>query len=136
MAELLIKAWSATHPDATKDRRGCYKRGDIVVVKPDGFEWGAAETLPDFVLVKIPGVTVDKVQALTGMQTEDDAGTPLTDENGAPITYRRRRWRVLVDNIPPAILNELKTTGEVTVTPAQIRAYVTRIRDSLQYPDL
>lgn len=62
MAELLIKAVDATHVDPDKDRRGCYKRGDVVVVQPDGWSWGTLEALPRFVLVKVPGATVAQVE--------------------------------------------------------------------------
>jgi hypothetical protein len=43
MAELLVKAISNSHIDPTKDQRGCYKRGDVVVVMPDGHQWGKEE---------------------------------------------------------------------------------------------
>jgi hypothetical protein len=39
MAEILIKAVSATNPDSTKDRRGCYKRGDLWAAMHDGHGW-------------------------------------------------------------------------------------------------
>lgn len=32
-------------------------RGDIVVVKPDGWKWGDQERLPKFIVVKIPGLS-------------------------------------------------------------------------------
>lgn len=62
MAELLIKAIDATHSAPAKDARGCYKRGDPVVVMPDGHAWGTREALPKFVLLKVPGVTVAQAQ--------------------------------------------------------------------------
>ncbi len=62
MAELLIKAIDATHSDPAKDQRGCYKRGDIVLVMPDGHEWGKEERLPKFVVVKISGLSVEAVK--------------------------------------------------------------------------
>lgn len=58
MAELLIKATSASHADPEKDEAGCYKKGDIVGLQPDGHEWGAKEGLPTFVRVKVPGLPV------------------------------------------------------------------------------
>ena len=36
MAEFLIKAIDDTHSDPVKDKRGSYKRGDIVQVYEDG----------------------------------------------------------------------------------------------------
>ncbi len=63
MAEILIKAISATHSDPTIDRAGCYKRGYPVVVMPDGQAWGTEEGLPKFVVVKVPDATVDQLRA-------------------------------------------------------------------------
>ena len=127
MCELLIKARNAQHADPEKDRRGCYKVGHIVVVQNDGHEWGAKEGLPNFVKVKIPGLSADVVRDLIDEQREDDSGN---DTGGI---FRRRRWRVRVADIPATIRNTLLTTGEVTVTRAQIRNYVSRIRDGLTY---
>lgn len=33
--------------------------GDIVVVRPDGWEWGREECLPNFIVIKIPGVAIE-----------------------------------------------------------------------------
>ena len=150
MAEILIKTKNVTHSDLEKDRRGCYQRGYPVVVFEDGHIWGREESKQvwivegkdpaqwedKFCIVKIPGLSVLKVQALIEAQTEDDAGNPLIDAQGMPIVYRRRRWKILVDNIPPAILNQLKNAGEVTVIVSQIRNYIKRIRDNVQYVGL
>lgn len=40
------------------DRRP--QKGDIVCVRPDGWEWGKSECLPDFIVYKIPGMTVEE----------------------------------------------------------------------------
>lgn len=136
MAEVLICARNATHPDSDVDRRSCYKRGDPVTVQPDGHPWGAKEGLPRFVVVKIPGVSVEQVRDVIQEQTESDQGAALTDDDGLPVTFRRRRWRVLVDNVPQQIRRTLAQTGEVTVTPAQIKNYVRRVRDNAQFEGL
>jgi hypothetical protein len=56
MAEFLIKVQSYVHADAEKDKRGVYKLGDIVDVRPDAHPWGNEERLPKFVVVKVPGL--------------------------------------------------------------------------------
>ena len=143
MAELLIKAINASHPDPVKDRRGCYKRGDIVVVMPDGHEWGAKEGLPNFFKVKIPGVEVSRLDALREEQDDDDAGNPVYEDGtlilaDGPIrkVFRRRRWRLMVASIPATLRNKILNTGEATVTPAQIRNYIKRIRDNTTFGEL
>lgn len=116
MAEFLIKAISATHPNPDKDRRGCYKRGDIVVVMPDNHKWGNAECLPTFVIVKIPGLGVE-----TAKKYVEPAYVLGNETFGVA---ERRKWRILVDSIPAIIKNTLLSTGQVTVTLAQVRNYI------------
>ncbi|MEK6532107.1 MAG: hypothetical protein AABZ23_06425 [Deltaproteobacteria bacterium] len=58
MAEFLIKAVDSTNPNPSKDVM-CYKRGDIVVVMPDGHAWGGEERLPAFLKVFVHGLPVD-----------------------------------------------------------------------------
>lgn len=52
--ELFIAARSAYHADPTKNRRGCWKRGDPVMPYPEGFARGDLERLPRFWRVRIP----------------------------------------------------------------------------------
>lgn len=55
MAEALIKAVDFVHPDPDIDRRGAHKRGDIIVVMPDGHQWGGAERdISKFAIVSVP----------------------------------------------------------------------------------
>lgn len=118
MAELLIKVISAVNPDPIKDQRGCYKRGDIVDVRPDNFEWGKEEGLPTFVKVKILGLAVSTVKQFMESEVGDGFVIPLET------VVRRRKWNVLVDNVPAQIKQTLLTTGEVTVTLTQVRNYI------------
>lgn len=65
MAELLIKAkdhWmeTLTKEEIDKMNEGelkAYeartKKGDVIVVRPDGWSWGKLECLPDFLVVKV-----------------------------------------------------------------------------------
>lgn len=119
MAEFLIKATSNTNPNPLKDSRGCYKRGDIVDVRPDGWPWGNEERLPRFVVVKIPGLDPDTVMKFMDSQTDS-----VAIEN--PTMIKRRLWNLLIDDagIPNSIKNALRNNGEVTVTLAQIRNYI------------
>ena len=74
MAELLVKAKPHWKDDFTqarvdamvKEEKAMYDArsqiGDIIVVRPDGWEWGKEERLPNFVVFKLPGVSVDAVK--------------------------------------------------------------------------
>lgn len=63
MAEILVKAVDATHPDQKLDAAGCFKSGDPVVAMPDGHEWGKAEGPPKFYVLKVPGLSVEDARA-------------------------------------------------------------------------
>ena len=117
MAEFLIKAQDATNPDPKTDASGCYKRGDIVVAMPDGHQWGKAEGLPKFVVVKIPGVSVEAAKKYIESHTDDSDPANV-------VTLIRRKYRIRVDDVPAAILSQLRDTGQVTVTWKQIKTYV------------
>ena len=65
MAELLIKAVNHTHPDATIDRQGAYKKGDIIAVEENGFDWPVTMIGQLCVLIKVPGITKTQVQEYT-----------------------------------------------------------------------
>lgn len=77
MAELLVRAKKHWMDDLTAeqvdklpiDEKESYNArcqiGDIIVVKPDGWEWGREECLPTFLVIKLPGVNVSDVEHLT-----------------------------------------------------------------------
>ena len=136
MAELLIKAVDASHPDPVKDRRGCYKLGDVVIVQDDGHQWGAKEGPPNFVVLRIPGAASALAERLVEEQDDDDAGNVLQDEQGGRLTFRRRRWRVDLGDLPAAIRTALQTTGRASITRVQIRSRLKRKRDGAQFDDL
>jgi len=84
MAELLIRTQNNAHVDPRKDR-ATYKRGDVVVVMPDGHVWGRLESkqqwvsegLPEnawpggFVVVKVPGPVSDYADLVAEQNTPD-----------------------------------------------------------------
>jgi hypothetical protein len=117
MAELLVKAIDVTHKNSVKDKAGCYKRGDVVVVMPDAHEWGNEERLPKFMMIKIPDLSVKDARKYIKSEIDD------TDpENKIIIT--RRLFGVMIDDTPPAIKDSLNNDGEVTVNWSQIKSYV------------
>lgn len=122
MAELLVKAVDATHPDPTTDARYCYKQGDVVGVAPDGWHWGALELLPPaqggrFVIIKITDVTRQQVINWVSNHWQCDI-------QGLDINARRRRVRIDIDLIPASVKQTLNQTGQYSTTWAAIRAYV------------
>lgn len=115
-AEFLVKAVDVTHKDPVKDR-GCYKRGDVVVVFPDGHEWGKEERLPKFMVVKIPGLPVKDAKKY--IESEWDNAIPKN-----PVLLTRRKYKIFVDDTPADIKDELNAKGEATTTWDAIKSYV------------
>lgn len=135
MAEILIKAIDATHPDPEKDRRGCYKRGMPVVVMPDGHQWGKDERLPKFVVIKLPGVSVEKVRKYIEPEL-----APVPDPAGIFPLHRRRLWSITWDDLPAQARNALKSREELVIkagaysgthdfTWAQVKGYFRKIHN-------
>jgi hypothetical protein len=134
VAEALFFAGNNTHADATKDRRGCWKRGYIVDVKPDGHVWGRLEDPAQnvaprkFAILKFPGVSVARVQKYLAAQM-DDAGGALLE----PVMYRRRLWQVQFSELPAAARNKLTNTGVLVIGPsgdytwAQVKGFFMRL---------
>lgn len=93
---------------AKKDRAGCYKAFDPVVVMPDGHVWGREEGLPKFWIVKIPGMTVDTARRWIASWVD-------TTDPEKPTTLQRRLHRLDKAKIPANILATLNSTGVISV---------------------
>ena len=94
MAEFLIKAVSAANPDPAKDLM-CYKRGDIVVVMPDGHPWGSGERdINKFLIVQVPDMSREEARLLCCPVVGMDILT------GNEIVTTRRRF-FCAENIKP-----------------------------------
>jgi len=120
MAEFLIKAADSTHPDPEKNDRGCYKRGDIVEVRPDGATYGRLEGLPNFLKVKVTGLDYEKARTYMSQQVMGDISGETPDPS---MMTKRRKYKLRVDDIPETLLSELTGKGEVTVTWKKVRKY-------------
>lgn len=103
MAELLVRNIDNVNDDPEVDARGSYKRGMVVVAMPDKHEWGAAEGLPNFVVVKIPEIPVEKVQDY------------LQSQKLASVVVARRLWQIDVSLLDQALKDALDQKGEIIV---------------------
>lgn len=79
------------------------KVGWAHAVKPDGHEWGRAESLPKFVVVKFPGVSVEDCAHFTESTFDAEGG-----HNG-------RRWILTPGDLPLAVRQQLATSDIVNV---------------------
>jgi hypothetical protein len=124
MAEFLVKARDPIDlPKDEEKRNRCYRRGDIVVVMPDGHEWGKEERLPKFMVVKIPGLSVETAKKYIISAYED---TGIVDQDNHPIMkmVQRRKYRILLDTIPTAIRTAITKDGIAEVSWENVKSHV------------
>jgi hypothetical protein len=118
VAEILLKWLDATNGNAVKDQRGCYKRGDPVVVMPDGHPWGREELKPPaqggkFVVVKVPGL--DPVLVKERLEAPERSDL-LFDNTGDFLVTRRRRVGLDLSAFASNTLQAMERDGEITLT--------------------
>ncbi len=85
-AELLVRAkphwkdsWSQQYVNslsaAEKEQYDTRtQREDIIVVRPDGWVWGSEECLPNFVVIKIPGMSYETAKQYEGSLMDSETG--------------------------------------------------------------
>lgn len=113
--EILVKAEDHTHPDPVKDRRGAYKKGDVVVVKPDGHPWGTKEGPPRFVIVRCSELDAaeyaDRAQSWTRRVELSVIASDLSiDGHRVSVTVRS---------------GDVSSSGEAAITREQAESYIT-----------
>ncbi len=114
MASLLVMAKNNIHIDPVVDRRGCYKKGYVVVVKPDGYSPSRSEGLPTFILIHCPEVTEE--QARNYMNSwEQTVDYTVNSSNLTNATYN---ITVFGDN--------LSQSGEAAITRSQVEGFLNK----------
>ena len=118
MAEFLIRVqnydWdvatvSALDSDGLRSYNARSRKGDIIVVRPDGHKWGTAECLPEFVVVKVVNVLYDTVSYLENQLWSNDT---------KPKLLKNRRFHV-PDNVVDTWVSAGKSIIEIKATPQQ-----------------
>jgi len=112
MCELLIQAkphWTESATQEQLDKcnpqsvNARIQLGDIVVVKPNGWEWGREECLPNYYILKVPNISVEEAEF---------AVQSLMDTSGdEPVMLKKRKYQ-----IPPQIINQLNNNDGVLTT--------------------
>ena len=89
MAELYIRTVDKVNPESIYKDVKCPKRGDVIVVKPDGWHWTQKEkNSPTEIIVKYPGIDPED---LSGFKVPE-AGDPKTQKN-----LQRRQFFIDLD---------------------------------------
>ena len=115
MAELLIRAsghWmdnftqaqiDALDEGGKKSRDARTQVGDIICVRPDGWEWGKEECLPTFIVARVPQYSVDDAKHFEQVLMD-------TTDPEHPFMLKRRKYRV-----PPNIVDQYVILGNSVV---------------------
>jgi len=92
--ELLIKIGDNYHRDRDEDRRASYKAGDIVLVRPAGFNWSDTEK-NSFLVIRVD-MTKEKAKEIVASKK---VKTRKKDSYGNPIyrTIKKRAYKVNLD---------------------------------------
>lgn len=119
VAELLIRAIDADIPTHPKHAAKSWRRGDVVLVAPDGHSWGRnelsnADNSRALFVLKIPDVTVAQCQKYLGEWWDDFFTTQQA----------RRRFRLVIDEIPASVRTTIRNQGWVSFNWSQIKGWV------------
>jgi hypothetical protein len=110
VSRFLLQNPSAKQEDALKIRENFTRSyesrsqiGDIVVIRPDGWQWGREECLPNFIVVKVPDMTIEEAkkyeEPLNEMVTEK-APDGKDMQVARLIKFRKHIMdKVVVDNV-------------------------------------
>jgi len=131
-AELLVRAkphWmdSFTQTEVDKlspgDKQSYEARsqiGDIVVVRPDGWKWGKEECLPNFVVVKVPGMSEAETKQYENPLMVQNG----IDERGMPIMVMLRHRKYA---LPKTDITVIKTNTVTFSKTSLIANTITKI---------
>lgn len=64
-------------------------KGNPIVVRPDGWKWGKRERPPDFVVIKVPDMSVKEAVGYL-VDAKDTSVLPNVESGEYPTKYRRK----------------------------------------------
>jgi hypothetical protein len=118
MAELVIQMVDRVNPSSAKLDAGCLKRGDVIDICADGWEWSERElTNPNWRIIKLPGIPVETLLDLLEAQLAADR------------TFVRKRSRYLdIDSLPSNIKNKITNATQPLTFSVSERTALNAIR--------
>ncbi len=103
----LKEVWHTTH------------RGEIIVIKPDGWSWGRKESPPEYIVVKVPGVMVAQARKYTQGLIDSALYDPLLSQQPDSVDVKERRWHFLKKVVDSAIVLWNMDSSFVVLAPVQ-----------------
>ena len=119
MALLLVYGRNNTHTDSVKDRRGCYKLGDIVQVLDEDAHDGNVVANPvafPHILIRVSGITSEQVRHVMA----PEVSSVSLDRK----VITRRLFRFRLEDLPSQAKQRLQRDRYAEVTRAQAKQYL------------
>lgn len=118
MAELLVRVVDKGEPENVR----CTKRGDVIVVMPDGWMWGNAELAdPHYRILRVPDMSVSEASALLAEEppSEQLHELLLSPYASEKLRLHRRLFNIDIDALPQAMrdaMNDARVDRSYDIT--------------------
>lgn len=99
-------------------------RGEIIVIKPDGWVWGRKESPPEYIIVKVPGVTVAQAIKYTQGLIDSTLYDSSLFEQPDTVNVKERRWHFLKKVVDSALVLWNVDSSFVVLTANQAKTVV------------
>ena len=99
-------------------------RGEIIVIKPDGWVWGCLERPPSFIVVKVPGVSVTQAVKYTQGLIDSALYDGSLFEQPDTVDVKERRWHFLKKVVDSALVLWSVDSSFVVLTAQQAKNVV------------
>ena len=99
-------------------------RGEIIVIKPDGWQWGGKEQPPSYIVVKVPGVTVAQAIKYTQGLIDSTLYDSLITTQPDTVNVKERRWHFLKKVVDSALVLWSVDSSFVVLTANQAKTVV------------
>lgn len=127
MAELLVRVVDKVNRDDPYLDAKCLKRGDVVCVCPDGWKWSPAELKnPDWRVLHMPGLSVEKAEVFLGPEIDEDPKNPSK-------MLRRRAFKIDLDStllpagVKQATQDGAKVESKLSVPLTEVAALALKV---------
>lgn len=111
--ELLVQAKDSPYETGAK-------KGDIIVVRPDGWEWGKEEGLPNYIVVKMPGVSVEEAKVYEQPLYKTETVTIDSKSVEQEVVAKKRKYNIDALKVEQAITEK---TSVLSVASKDISSF-------------
>ena len=99
-------------------------RGEIIVIKPDGFDWGGNERPPEYIVVKVPGVTLGQAMKYTQGLIDSSLYDSSLAQQSDTVDVKERRWYFTKRVVDSALVLWSVDSSFIVLTPEQAKTVV------------